>query len=232
MMKMRALAILLCAFLLPVGATAQLAYGRGFVPATALFPSSGTSCTLQSSIGDNTVKNRTYWWNCNIDASNPTVRFSFASPILGPTYGLAGVSVRIMNSSTSNRDICAVFSSIAYFTHNVQQVNQTNSDWRRTTWIGGSAGNGHQVTIDANTTPWLIMVPPVGPVQAYSVIDVMGNTPPNPTPAPNEIAVREVIIGRCSNFCSGAAPLPTCCSGGSCSSDYSGAVRIYGVHFY
>jgi hypothetical protein len=57
------------------------------------------------------------------------------------------------------------------------------------------------------------------------------NASPSPASSANEIVVREVIIGGCSNFCSGTTP-PTCCNPSSCSSDYSGTVRIYGVHFY
>jgi hypothetical protein len=210
-------------------AVGQLAYGKGFVPATALFPSSGTSCTLENSLSDGTVKNKIYWWSCTVN-NTTTARFSFVSPALGATYGQAAVSVRVMTSSGSNKDICAVFSSHAYFSANALQVNQTGSNWRNTAWVGGSLGNAQQVTIAANTTPWLLMAAPALSAAGPSIIDVMNSTP-NPAPSANEIVVREVIIGGCSNFCGGTTP-PSCCSGGSCSTDYSGTVRIYGVHFY
>lgn len=230
MMKMRALTILLCASLLAAVAMAQLPYGKGFVPATALFPSSGTSCTLESSIGDNTVKNRTYWWSCTVNSST-TARFSFVSPARGTTYGQAAVSVRIMSSSASNKDICAVFSSQAYFAADAFQVNQTNSSWRHYTWVGGSMGNSQQVTIAANTTPWLLMTAPPSVATSWQIQDVMGNAP-TPAPSANEIVVREVIIGGCGNFCGGTLQ-PSCCSSSTCTTtDYSGTVRIYGVHFY
>lgn len=230
MTRMRALAILLCAFLVPSGAIAQLAYGKGFVPATALFPSSGTSCTLQSSIGDNMVKNRTYWWSCNVN-STTTARFSFVSPALGTTYGQAAVAVRIMTTSASVKNLCAVFSSHAYFSANALQVNQTGSNWRNTTWVGGALGNAQEIALDVSTSSWLLMAAPSWSAAGPSINDVM-NATPTPAPSVNEIVVREVIIGGCGNFCSGTTP-PSCCSASNCpTADYSGTVRIYGVHFY
>lgn len=211
-------------------AVGQLAYGKGFVPATALFPSSGTSCTLENSLNDGTVKNKIYWWSCTVN-NTTTARFSFVSPALGTTYGQAAVAVRIMTTSASVKNLCAVFSSHAYFSANALQVNQTGSNWRNTTWIGGVPGNAQEVTITANTTPWLLMAVPSLSATGLSIKDVM-NATPNPAPSANEIVIREVIIGGCGNFCSGAN-VPSCCDAANCSTtDYSGTVRIYGVHFY
>jgi len=126
-------------------AVGQLAYGKGFVPGTALFPSSGTSCTLENSLSDGAVKHKIYWWSCTVN-SNTTARFSFVSPALGATFGQAAVAVRIGTPNAAATNICAVFSSHAYFSANALQVNQTGSNWRSASWVGGSLGNSPQVT--------------------------------------------------------------------------------------
>lgn len=224
----RAALIFLLWLLLPSLCFAQLGYKRGFIPALGLFPSSGSSCTLQNSLSDSNRKDKIYWWECPVNAST-NARLSVLGylPLSSNNYTITGAMIRIKNTPAANAQICATFTSAQYFSRGALQVNQTGTDWRNTTWIGGTLPGSAEATITANTTPWLFLAPAAGGLP-WSLVDVT-NTAPSPTGNAGEIVVREVVIGRCSQFC-GATNPPSCCPS-SCN-NYSGTVEIHGVNSY